>query len=313
MASDTPLFSRRNQQGGTFSILDRDRVSQGNVWWVGSTTVVACAYDEPVSHGRSPDAPFATLVYAETRASTNDTIYVLPGHTETIGTTGAAAITLDVAGLRVIGLGGRTRRPNLLVDAYTDTYISITGADTLFQNFIVTAGHSNIASGMIVAGDGVVVRDCDFIQNTADENFLECITDGDANTCDRLTITNCEFCQYDTSGTAGIQIDAAQDRLVITDNIFQGDWGTGAISIGGDITYGFIARNLVYNAATDNDSVITVAAAGTGICAFNAGGNGAAAANQITATAMALAENYGGVSAADSSLPLDPVVTTLGD
>jgi len=309
---DSALLNRAGDRG-SFSILDRSRWTKGNVWWVGSTTCVACASDA-AEFGKHPDAPFATLVYAETQAAAGDTIYVLPQHTETLlSATGAAVLTLDVAGLKVIGLGGRTRKPALLVDGHANNYISITGADTLFKNFMVKAGASDVASGVIVAGDGVEIRDCVFADNTTNENFLEAITDGAANTADRLVITGCEFSTADTSGTAAIQIDAAQDRIVIADNIIQGDYGTGAISIAGNITYGLIVRNLVYNVATDNDSVITVAAAGTGICAYNAGGNGAAQANQITATAMALAENYGAKATEDASAILDPVVTTLGD
>jgi len=296
-----------------FAVLNRSHYpTSDTTWWVGSTTIVACAQDA-VGFGKHPDTPFATLVYAETKAAAGDTIYVLPEHTETLAADGAACLTLDVAGLKVIGLGGRSRKPQLLVDDYTDTYISITGADTVFENLTVLAGHSNIASGMIVAGDGVEIRNCSFIQNAANENFLECITDGAANTCDRLLIDSCEFCQYDTSGTAAIQLDAAHDRVVITNNIGHGDWGTAFISIAGEITYGLIDGNLCHNTATDTDSIIEVAAAGTGICVRNGGGNGAAQANQISAAAMALAENYGAVNAEDASAILDPVVTTLGD
>lgn len=311
---DPPLFNRQ-EFAGLFEIMHRDRFNQYNTYWVAKTAVVASAEDAwGDGHGMSPDSPFATLVYAESKASAGDTIYVLPGHTETLASaTGAVVMLLNTAGLKVIGLGGRTRKPALLVDGHANNYISITGADTLLRNVAIKAGHSDVASGVIVAGDGVWIDKCTFEDNGANENFLEAITDAGANTADRLMVTDCEFQTTDTSGTACIQLDSAHDRVIIQRNLCMGDYGTAAISIAGAITLGLIDSNLIENTATDNDSCINVSATSTGICTRNAVGNGAAQANQNTATAMALAENYGAVSTEDQSAILDPVITTAGD
>jgi hypothetical protein len=310
MPADTPLYNPELSHG-ILSILDRSKYTEGRVWWVAKTAVVAAAQDA-VGFGTHPDSPFATLVYAETQASAGDTIYVMPCHTETLASaTGAVILLLDVAGLKVIGLGGRTRKPVFLIDGHASNYVSITGADTVIQNLCFQAGEADITSAIIVAGDGVEIRGCVFEESTDNENFKECITDGAANTADRLVIVGCEFDQDDAANTAGIQIDAAQDRIIITDNIFMGDWGTAAISLG-EVTLATVARNYIYNVATDIESVIEVAAAGTGICGYNAGGNGAAQANQLTATAMAIVENYMG-DISDASGIIDPIETTLGD
>ena len=298
------LYTRK-QPGGMFSIVDREKFPIGDIWFVGSTTVAPKAVDS-TGHGRDPDEPFATLVYAETQAGTDDTIFVLEGHTETIGTTGAAALTLDIAGLKIIGLGGPTRKPQILIDAYTDTYVSITGADTVLENLCFVAGHSNIASAIIVAADGVEIRACDFIQNAADENFLECINDSTANTCDRLLVEDCFFCQYDTSGTSAVLFDAAQDRCIVRNNVFMGDW-TKCIDGTGVPTYVTVTGNLITNAATDDNASINIHATATGIVAYNAGGNENAAKNvNVTASACAKVRNIFGIPSEDKNGILDP-------
>jgi len=301
------LYTRK-QSGGMLAVLDREQFPLGDVWWVGAAATYTGAADT-TGHGLNPDEPFASLVYAETQAGTDDTIFVLPGHTETIGATGAAALTLDIAGLRVIGLGGGTLKPDILIDGFSDTYVSITGADTVIENICFTAGHTNIAFAMLVAADGVEIRGCDFVQNTADENFLECINDHTANTCDRLLVEDCFFCQYDTSGTAAIQFDAAQDWCIIRNNVFMGDW-TAAIDGTGVPTRITVTGNLITNAAADNNASISLHATATGIVAYNAGGNENAAKNvAVTASACAKCENFFGIPSEDKQGILDPVAT----
>ena len=185
---DTKLWGR-NTPGGLFSIVDRTGFPTGNVWWVGST-VATC--ENAVGHGRSPDAPFATWVYAVPASAAGDTIYHLPGNAEPIGITPAEANTLSIAGCRHIGLGGRTLKPAILVDGFIDTYVSVTGAGTVIENIAFSAGHSDIAAGMIIAADGVELRKCDFLQNTTNENFLICVSDAGANTADGLIIEDHE-------------------------------------------------------------------------------------------------------------------------
>lgn len=296
------LYSRR-QPGGRTALLDRGVFPIGDVWWVGSA-VTDCS--DTAGFGRDPLKPFATLVYAETAAGTDDTIFLLPGHTETIGNTGAAAIVLDIAGLKVIGLGGRTRQPIILVDGFQDTYVSVTGADTVLENITFSAGHDDIASGIIVAADGVEIRNCAFIQNDTDENFLECITDGGANTADQLLIEGCEFFQYDTSGTAAIVMDAAQDRVIIRNNVMMGDWSA-TIDGTGVPTFITVAGNLITTAATDDNASIKLDGSATGIVAYNAGANqNAASGVAVTASACGKIENYFSIPSEDKNGILDP-------
>lgn len=220
---DTKLFGR-HQPGGLFSIVDREIFPEGNIWWVSST---ATAAEDGAGFGRNPDAPFATLVYAVAAAAAGDTIFVMPGHTETIGVTGAAAMTLSLAGLKVIGLGGRSRKPAILIDAFADTYVSITGADTVLENLCFKAGHADIAAGVIVAAAGVEFRNCSFLENTAAENFL--VTIQTTAAADDLLIDGCHFYGV-TQATECIELVGANNRVQITNNHISGLFSVSAIS-----------------------------------------------------------------------------------
>ncbi len=239
---DTKLFSRK-QSGGMFSILDREQFPTGNIWWVGSTITGA---SNTAGYGRNPDVPFATWVYAETQASAGDTIFLLPTHAETIGITGAAALTLDVAGLRTIGLGGQTRKPQILIDGFDDTYISITAADTVLQNIAFKSGHADVAKGVNIAAAGAEIRGCQFLENAGSENYLICILTTAA--ADDLLIDGCTFDGV-TQGTECIELVGANDRTTITNNKINGKFSVSAISnttapcLGIDISNNFIGNH----------------------------------------------------------------------
>lgn len=263
---DTQLFSRK-QSGGMFSVINREQFPTGKIWWVGSGVTGA---SDSAGYGQNPDAPFATWVYAETVASTDDTIFLMPGHTETIGITGAAAITLDVAGLKTIGLGGRTRKPQILIDAYADTYVSITAADTVLENITFKAGHADIAMAVNVAAAGVEIRRCNFEENVATENFLIAILT--TNAADDLVIEDCFITSVDASGTEAIEIVGACNRVVIKNNYIKGPYSVSAISA---TTAACLDMQIVYNriintlAGDDLAGCIDLVASSTGIIAQN--------------------------------------------
>ncbi|HUU85656.1 MAG TPA: hypothetical protein VM243_19325 [Phycisphaerae bacterium] len=310
--ADTKLFGRHTP-GGIFTIVDRSNFPTGDIWYVDSTNTTAGA--DAAGYGRNPDTPFLTWVYAaETAAAAGDTIFLMPGHTETIGASAAAALTLSLAGARHIGLGGRTKKPQILVDAYADTYISVTGADTVIENITFLAGHSDIAIGIAVAADGVEIRKCDFLQNTTDENFLICIDDGGANVTDRLLVEDCTFFGYDTSNTHAISFGAAQDKCVIRNNIIDGFYETVALGGAGVVTNILIENNYIQNEDTDADQCIAVGANSTGIVVRNLVGSnvaGAATTNINCGNKMMMCENYSvDTVAGDVQGVLDPVATT---
>jgi len=220
---DTKLFGR-HQPGGLFSVVDREAFPTGDIWWVSSTSTTGA---DSVGYGRNPDAPFLTWAYAVTQMAAGDTCYLMPGHAETIGVTGDAAITLSLAGAKHIGLGGRTKKPAILIDGFADTYVSVTGADTVLENIIFKAGHADIAAGMIIAAAGCEVRKCEFIENAVNENFVFSIQT--TNAADQMTIEDCRFVSIDAAADAAIQIVGACNDVIIRRNYFNAPYKTSAI------------------------------------------------------------------------------------
>jgi hypothetical protein len=136
-------------------------------------------------------------------------------------------LTLDLARLKVIGLGGRSTKPAFLIDGHANNYINITGADTVLENITFKAGHAAVAKGLLVAAAGVEIRKCDFIQNTTSENFLFSIMTSDA--ADSLLVEDCRFVSIDALADAGIHIVGACNDVIIRRNYFNAPYVTSAI------------------------------------------------------------------------------------
>ena len=86
----------------------------GEVFWVNSSSAIAKG-GVGGSNGNdgSYRKPFGTIAGALTKCLANrgDIIYVMPGYTETVATAGA--LDLNVAGVKIIGLGDGVIAPNL--------------------------------------------------------------------------------------------------------------------------------------------------------------------------------------------------------
>lgn len=131
----TPLFVRR-QHGGVFTVVN-ETLTTGNIFYVdsGQTTTGGTA----TSFGRSPDAPFTTLAsaLAACDASNGDMIFLMPGHAEAP----TATITVNVAGVTIIGLGNGTNRPAFThAHTATDDNFDVTAANVTIKNIYIAAG-----------------------------------------------------------------------------------------------------------------------------------------------------------------------------
>src|SRR5688572_9887314 len=161
------LFSRR-QPGGVYTIAGIDEVP-GNVFFVSST---AAGASNASTHGTNPDTPFATLAYAYSsdRVAAGDVVYVMPGHVETIGAAGA--ITADIAGVTVIGLGEGALRPTFNFTT-TDGTILITAASTTFKNLLTVANTAlDVVDGIIVTGADCTLVDIHGREDGATKQFV---------------------------------------------------------------------------------------------------------------------------------------------
>jgi hypothetical protein len=83
--------------------------------------------------------PFATLDYAigQCTANNGDHIVLMPGHSETLASAGA--VTVDVAGLTIVGIGHGSARPTFNFTDTASTFL-ISAANTRIDNILWTGG-----------------------------------------------------------------------------------------------------------------------------------------------------------------------------
>lgn len=186
-------------------------VTMGNYWFVCSNTG---------SNGNigTKDKPFATIDYAIGKCSTKgDVIIVAPCHAETIST--ASAITCDVAGVTIVGLGTGTYSPKITFDTMATTTITITAASVTWDNIIFNANYADIATAFVVSGADATIKNCRFVEQTTNMNFLSCIiTTSTNNAADGLKVLFNRRYSVDAAALAFISILGNINRLEVIGN-----------------------------------------------------------------------------------------------
>jgi hypothetical protein len=266
----TELFVRKTS-GGVY-VVNPESQTTGNIFFVdsGSSTGGTSA-----GYGSNPDAPFTTIDSAigQTTANNGDIIYVMAGHSETL--TGASAITCDVAGVTIIGLGRGTSRPTLLLDAGASVSIVVSAANVRWENVIFSAGHADITVAIDVSAASAEFHKCEWKENTTAENFLTCIrTSAVANACDGLSVTESIVTDVDTAAVNFITVREDTDLLVMNDNFIElGVNDSNAIigvASGKDLTSCRILRNYIFRLNTAGDLLVdSDTTANSGIIAHN--------------------------------------------
>lgn len=164
----------------------------GKVFWVDSNNG---------SNGNkgTQSRPFASIDYAVGRCTANkgDVIMVMPGHVETV--TAAAGLALDVAGIRLIGIGAGSNRPTVNFTTATTADMDVDAANITMVNFLFTGGIDALAGPIDV--------------NAADFSLL-----------------GCEYRDVTGQATDVIIADANADRLLIDNYFHNGASAAGANS-----------------------------------------------------------------------------------
>lgn len=288
------LFYRR-VAGGLPTIVDAKHFS-GNVFFVDSGTAQGGTTS---GFGTHPDQAITDIesAYDLCTASQGDVIFVLPGHAETV----TDEITMDAAGISIIGLGEGTARPTITQGVSGDA-IAMDAANCVVENLYFN--ESTVAPG---AGGAPIdmnaancrVSDCHFDLGA---NDLEAITI--TATGDGVEINGCTFLVTANGPDAGIEIEAVVTEVYIHDNRFLGGsdsnaWDVGGINSGSAHTQCEIINNrFVYGPA------IIFTAAATGLIAHNLMGEGTLASMLDPGSCMCF-ENYE-ADAIDQSARLIP-------
>lgn len=219
-------------------------------------------------HGYTPDAPLTTLDAAVALCTANkgDVIHLLPGHNEGLGD---AQITLDIAGIKVIGHGEGSLVPRIDFD-HANASIDITANGVVLENIRLLPSVTAVLIAIDIAAD---VTDCVLrkIETLPGEDgagvdeFAQTIVLKDGN--DRTLIEDCTFTQH--ASAAGvidcIKLDDACDGVIIRNCNF---WTAGAALVApitGDTTLStnLLIENCVLK--TDAEPGIEVLTGTTGV------------------------------------------------
>ena len=266
-------------------------MTTGNVFFVDSGSTTGA---DSTAHGKSPDRPFLTLDFAigQCTANNGDTIFVMPGHAESVSA--AAGIVFDVAGITVIGIGHGAARPTFTFDTANTADIDVTAANVTIRNCLFVANFLTIAQCIDLDATDFWLDQCEFRDTSASLNFVDVIiVDDTANACDGLKITGCIVRCIGTTNDGFVNFLADCDRFimvgndiamlvsttepilevtgfsltncVITHNFFRRAFASGAGAIDSDQTdnSGIVAYNLVAHADTDAAVPIDISGAMT--------------------------------------------------
>lgn len=210
----TELFAQWKQ--GALVVADQGDAT-GNRFWVDSNTGTDAA-----GWGRSPDKPFDTLAYAFSSdgctANNGDIIYVMEGHAEAPTT----AITMDIAGVRVVGLGSGLTRPQITGGAASIDNITITAADITVKNLYFNEATVSAATANInIAAANATIDGCHMDMGANDRIGISITADGE-----KPRIVNCSFIVTADGPDSAIGIEGVIDMPVILNNYFEGSDGT---------------------------------------------------------------------------------------
>lgn len=262
----SPLFSRF--QGGDLVITDINLVPAA-VWFVGNGV---SASRNATNYGRTPEAPFASLAYAVTQISTDDTVYILPGHVETISggdlgiNTGAAGAAL--AGVRVIGLGGTVAgRKNTFQFGDAASALKLQQTGIILENLaFVGSSFAAVQACLRVQASDCLVRNCLFqLATSTNQAALGILTNSGA---DRLVVRDCYFYGTNNAGTTAAIRIVGGDGIHIVDCDFIGAYSAavGAISNTGTLTTNlFVLGCCISNTTTNSTKAISVLDTSTGM------------------------------------------------
>ena len=196
----------------------------GKVFWVYNGTALLSGQIGGSNGNKGTfDAPFSTIEYAVSQCTANrgDIVFVKPGHAETIST--AAILTLDVAGVAIVGLGKGSNRPTLTFTAAAAN-VPITAVNVTVHNILHVANFADVVSAYTATGTATptdfTVDSCEFRDTSSILNFLKTVTgNATANSMDGFTYTNNKvFGLATTAATQAVIIAAATSRTTYLDN-----------------------------------------------------------------------------------------------
>ena len=284
----------------------------GRVYWVSNSTVLVPGQGAAGSDGNDGTytRPFSTVDYAVGRCTANrgDVIYVMPGYTQTMS--GADAVDVDVAGVRVIGLGRGTLMPTFTYsNAAGEFVIGASNVRIEGLRFVPSVTGITHAVNVEATFDHVEIVNCRFDTGeaaTVDE-FLISISVG--TTANYGLIQGCYFDQGLAGATNAISL-ATPQYWTIRDNFIMGDYTANIATITGAGVLCSMLNNIVINGepgALNTLEVFTQSAAGTWFLAGNIFATNIATDLSLMFTNFTSTINGGNLYTDDSTMVLSAV------
>ncbi len=257
----------------------------GNIFFVDSGS--ANAANDP-SHGKRPDMPFSTIDYAVGRctATNGDIIFVAPGHTETVSAAGS--LDLDVAGIRVVGVGNGRDRPVIDFTTATTADVDVDAANITVENmrFTVT-GVDAVAAALDVNAADFTLRDCEVVMADGTNQAVNFITT--ATAASRMVVEGCVIRAPNAGADSAILLEGTPDGVIIRHNEITGDFAVGTLA---NVT-GNVATNVaIYGNFLRNDNN------GQEAVDFDSAVTGYFNDNRLVTDAIATAGDYGAMTCA---------------
>lgn len=302
----TSLFSR-HRVGGLYVVEDSG-VTTGNRWFVDSVNGAS------TNGGTGPDDALATIDAAVglCTASQGDIIYVMPGHVETVNA--ASALDLDVAGIKVIGLGWGQNRPRIQFTTGATSTVEVNADDIWIENLWFSADFTNgITAGLDIktGADDFTCVNCDFRAEASTKEFLIAVTIEAVNA--RQRFINCSFWEAAGDATAAIATEGACDDLLIQGCFFDGTYTTAVIDIDAGtnvVVRPKIINNVAYNTDTGAGLFCAIDSGTVGLFIGNRSGIGKANTVPVSdATASVFIDNLATDAAAISELKYPATAT----
>lgn len=264
---------------------------QGKVFFVGSTS---SAWLGDLTSTLPPDEDGYTRVFSTmasavsaTVASRGDVILVLPHYTETV----TSAITVNKAGVSIIGLGNGLARPQITGNGTIDVF-DVTAANVTIENIAFPAPETdNQTSDINVGAAGCTIRNTYHIGSQTAKNKTDIITVAAGG--DDLLIEGVRAYNVTVDCVSWLSLEAAVARPVVRDCVVQGTFSTGVLMDEATATLCTFQRNIFKNTKAATAVVTFTTGNSTGVMSFNhiSGRHTTIASNVVTGTGMDFFEN----------------------
>lgn len=262
-------------------------------------------------NGLSPGYEKQTIAAAIALCTANndDWVIVMPGHTESIGASGAL---WNIAGVTIIGLGNGGNRPTVTWHT-TDAVVTINAANITIRNIVTKVDIDEVVSMFLVSGADVTFDTVDFQETTSCQaiQWLKAMSGAT-----RLKITNCTHRQATAAASAQKWIElVGVANASITNNSFMltGNANTASHLISGStaVSYIEIANNRLMWLGGTITKIVNLVTTSTGFICDNrlASGTAVSTATALTGDACFFSQNFWLDNSSGSAL-LAPAVGT---